>query len=307
MPGQNEYKVGEKASLGLYLRSEPVVKPSTIKILLPMGHVVTKLADSTTAGWWEVSTSIQGMDLTGFASSKFLVPISEFTGPQPHSSVSPVHLRPGNNKITRSGEGRAFPLNEAGQPTRESSATALTKAQQLTSIVNWLKVEQSKRYKSPGPGTTYCNIYSYDYCYLAGAYLPRVWWRPEAIIKLNAGQSIEPNYATNLVEMRANMLFNWLEDYGQQFGWARTVDLTAMQNAANDGQIAIICAQRTNLAKAGHICPVVPETSAQKAVRSGTQVTRPLQSQAGGTNFRYKSWVWWTSGQFREFGFWIHA
>ncbi len=307
MPAQEKYKVSEKAAMGLYLRSEPVIKPSTVKILLPMGQVLTKVAESATTGWWEVNTSIQGMDLDGFVSSRFLVPSKDFTGPDTHSSISPVHLRPGNRKITRSGEGRAYPLNEEGQPVRKGSDPAQTKAQQLTSIVNWLKVEQSKRYRSPGAGTTYCNIYAYDYCYLAGVYLPRVWWNTDSIIKLRAGKPVEPNYSTTLTELRANVLLDWLKEYGPQFGWSRTVDLTEAQNAANDGQVVIICAQRTNLAKPGHICPVVPETSSQKAVRNGQQVTRPLQSQAGGTNFKYKAWVWWADGRYREHGYWINT
>ena len=40
---QSKFRVSEKASLGLNLRSEPVVKDGTKKAVLPMGQVVTKI------------------------------------------------------------------------------------------------------------------------------------------------------------------------------------------------------------------------------------------------------------------------
>ena len=306
MATQLEFRVSDEAPLGLFLRSEPVVKPSTKIALLPLGHLVTKKAESTVAGWWKVSTTLQGASASGFVSSKYLTPSANFSGPPAHQSISPVHLRNDNLQVTRSGGSRAYPLNETPQPTRHSSNPAATKAAELTAIIKWLRVEQSARYLPHG-GTTYCNIYAYDYCYLAGVYLPRVWWTPDAIDKLKAGQPVAPRYAVTVNEVNANSLFNWLKAFGPDFGWSRTFDLTELQNAANDGQVGIICAQRVDLNRSGHICPVVPETASQKAARSGSTVIKPLQSQAGGTNFSYKALVWWTNPKFREFGFWIHA
>ena len=59
----------------------------------------------------------------------------------------------------------------------------------------------------------------------------------------------------------------------------------------------------------GHIAAVVPETTSLKAVRAGTAVTRPLQSQAGGTNFRHGTGerAWWVGSQFKAYGFWYNA
>jgi hypothetical protein len=54
----------------------------------------------------------------------------------------------------------------------------------------------------------------------------------------------------------------------------------------------------------------VPETSEHSAKRDVSgQVVRPLQSQAGRTNFRYGtgSGTWWTGAQFADSAFWIHA
>lgn len=302
---QLKFRVGEKATMGLYLRSEPVVKDSTKLAVLPLGQLVTKVADSPVSRWWEVSTTIEDVSVTGFVNSRFLVPDSTGVMPVLVSSISPVHLST-TNRITRNGTGHAFPLNEAAQPERNNSDSNAEKAKALTNIIKWLDVENKARYQ-PKPTSTYCNIYAYDYCYLGGVYMPRVWWMSSALAKLKAGQSVRPAYAETVQELNANSLFDWFRDFGSTFGWKRTFDLTEMQNAANDGQVVIISAQHKIPNRSGHICPVVPETAAKKAVRSGSTVSRPLQSQAGRNNRKYQTHVWWTSANFRNFGFWINA
>lgn len=301
-----KFRVSDKATMGLFLRSEPVVKDSTKITVLPMGQLVTKVADSTVSGWWEVSTTIQGTSVNGFVNSKFLVPDADFVEPQPVSSISAVHLST-TKKITRNGTGHAFPLNEAGRPTRNSSSTNEVQAEELTEIIRWLDVENKVRFRPKPNSSTYCNIYAYDYSYLAGVYVPRVWWRSSAIEKLKAGQSVKPVYDDTVDELNANSLFNWMRDFGPTFGWKRTFDLTEMQNAANDGQVVIISAKHKIPNQSGHICLVVPETASQKAGRSGSTVTRPLQSQAGRHNQKYMTSIWWTQSKFRNFGFWINA
>lgn len=304
---QVEFAVGDKAPFGLFLRTRPDSSTSsTKKALLPLGQRVNKLGDSEVPDWWEVSTSLAGEALTGFAKSTFLTPLENFEPPAAHQSLSPVHLRP-QSPVTRNGASRAFPLNEAGRPTRDATATATVKAAQLGEIIKWLRVEASSRYKATSTAT-YCNIYAYDYCYLAGAYLPRVWWTTDAIQKLQTGQQVSPIYDETVRELNANSLFNWLRTFGPGFGWTRTFDPSLLQSAANDGQVCLICAQQKNLNRSGHICAVVPETDTQKAARNGLTVTRPLQSQAGRTNHSYKAaQSWWTREEFRDFGFWVHA
>ncbi|WP_188559691.1 hypothetical protein [Hymenobacter glacieicola] len=176
---------------------------------------------------------------------------------------------------------------------------------QLTRILEFLDVEHSVRYR-PGKGLTYCNIYAHDYCHLAGAYLPRVWWRPTALAQLLAGTPVSAQYGTTVVELNANSLYNWLEECGSIFGWRRTFSTTELQAGANAGQVALICGQRTELNQPGHICAVVPELPRYPAARHGTEVTIPLQSQAGARNFRYGGYAWWKGRQFARFGFWLH-
>jgi hypothetical protein len=54
----------------------------------------------------------------------------------------------------------------------------------------------------------------------------------------------------------------------------------------------------------------VPETPSAHAARDvDGHVVRPLQSQAGATNYRYSSGsgAWWQDAKFRAFGFFVHA
>ncbi|WP_128543081.1 SH3 domain-containing protein [Larkinella soli] len=300
------FRVSDKASQGLNLRSQPVVKDNTKKAVLPMGHRVTKKAEAPVAPWWEVSTTIEGTDVEGFVSSAFLVPETAFVPPLPHSSLSPVHLST-NKPVVRANKDRmAFALNEPGQKTRDKTGSGEEKAAQLTAIVNWLGVEKNNRY-APTPSQTFCNIYAYDYCFLAGAYLPRVWWSATSLDKLGRNIEVAPIFAQTVNELNANSLFNWLKEFGPTFGWTRTFDFTQMQNAANDGLVVVVCAQNKVPNRSGHITAIVPETDVKKAKRTGTAVAEPLQSQAGRNNQAYFTRNWWTAPTFRDFGFWINA
>jgi hypothetical protein len=307
-PGQppevdNRYRV---TAVALNLRSKPVVRNNTKLAVLPHGHLVTKLGVAPNEQWWRVSTLFQQNYLEGFVHSHYLVPAADFAELPTHRGLAAVHLERTDVRIARDQDwGLASPLNEPGQPTRRGD-TPQEQAAELTEIVKWLDVEQSLRYK-PQSRKTFCNIYAYDYCFLAEVYLPRVWWTEQAIQTLVAGGSVPVRYGDTVSEMAANMIFQWLEEYGPQFGWTRTFDLTELQSAANQGQVAIICAQNKQLDYPGHICAVVPETAEHRAVWNGTEVTQPLQSQAGSRNVRYWTEVWWTSSRFRKYGYWKHA
>ncbi len=302
MSSHQEFKVN---STGLNLRSEPRVRPGNLIATLSLGDAVTKIAEASDADWWQVSTIIGSSHVEGFVSHKFLAPAAKFEQPPLQTGITEVHLKTSKSIARNQTSGRAFPLNEAGQPGRNATTDA-GKAANLTAIIKHLKVETSARYIATG-GSTFCNIYAYDYCFLSGVFLPRVWWTRKAIATLAAGGSVTPDYDVTVTELNANSLFNWFEEFGQDFGWVRTFDLTDLQNAANAGQVCIISGQRKELNRSGHICAVAPETPTQQAKRSGADVTIPLQSQAGASNFSYGGRVWWTGAQFRKFGFWKHA
>jgi hypothetical protein len=290
----------------LNLRSRPKVSPRNRLAVLPNGHRVEKISEASVPGWWQVSTTLNGATLTGFVSSAHLAPtedISEAPGP---SRITEVHLQENRTTAARSSvTGRAFPLGEPGRPRRGNGGPDQRRAE-LVAIVNYLDVENSARYR-PG-GSTFCNIYAYDYCYLSGVYLPRVWWTDMAIAELSQGRSIPVRYGENVAELSANSLYDWLREFGNAFGWSRMAGLDALQEAANNGGVGVICAQRTDLNRSGHICLVVPEVPPHTAARRDGSVSLPLQSQAGTRNFSFScgTTAWWTGSQFRAFGFWVH-
>lgn len=303
----NPYKVSAKE---LNLRSAPVIKASTVLATLPEGQVVYKIQEADKKNWWKVSTKIQGTLIEGYINQVFVEKLSGQSEeavelPQVLPLIPEVHLTP-TGAIKRSDTRRAFPLNEDKQP-RRMGTNEEERSDQLLQIIKWLNVDSNKRYL-PGSATTYCNIYAYDYCFLAGCYLPRVWWTRKAIALIAAGTPVKLQYAATVTELNANSLYNWFEEFGTDFGWRRTMSMEDLQVAANEGQVGIIVGQRTDLNRSGHICAVVPESAGHKAKRDKQgKITVPLQSQAGANNFLFGGRVWWTGTQFRKFSFWIHA
>ena len=306
----------------LRLRGEPrISRPPTanVKGELPDGHPVRAISGRAVNGFMEVETSLFGALLRGFCSTDFLVrdnsigeiPVIEPARDPPRSGVVAVLMprRPGRVTRRRDAAG-AHSLNEEGQPER-SGASAPELREDLAQIIDWLAVDKPahKRYQ-PHSGLTFCNIYAHDYCHLAGAYLPRVWWNSPAIEKLRRGQTVEALIGNTIFEMRANDLFRWLRDFGPEFGWRQVASPTRLQEEANQGAIALIVARRRIEGKSGHILPVVPETETERAHRTASgEVDKPLQSQAGASNFRYGTSTanWWKDERFAESAFWVHA
>jgi hypothetical protein len=165
-------------------------------------------------------------------------------------------------------------------------------------------VESSARYQRT-ERSTYCNIYAFDYCFLAGVYLPRVWWTPRALMQLHTGALVVAQYEQSVRELGANSLHDWLIDFGGDFGWTRTFDLTELQSEVNQGCAGVICAKRKDVSRSGHITCVVPEVPGHGATRAGSSVQAPLQSQAGATNKKLFSSDWWVARahEFSDTGF----
>jgi hypothetical protein len=203
--------------------------------------------------------------------------------------------------------GRSHSIGEPGKPGRPSTHAA-GKPAGILRILDWLDVGNHAHLRwIGGGGKTFCNIYVYDVCDTAGAYIPRVWWNSRAIADLLAGRTVTALHGDTVHEMRANFIFDWLVEHGGDFGWKRLFDLDTLQSEANAGRMAIICAQRTDMESPGHIQVIAPENGAHAARRSPAgKVTQPLQSNAGASNFTY-GFVgpdWWHARQFRQFGFW---
>ncbi len=316
------FKVDVRSS-PLRLRSEPEIDPDdptgNVIARLPDGQIVRAVSDTQTNGFLEIETNLLGAHFHGFASAKFLVPAPALPAvPVPNPAVEPpasgvvaVYMPRKPNTVTkRVNPAGPHSLNEPGQPGRQGTTPDALRSE-LAAIIDWLAVDDQAHLRyQPRNGLTFCNIYAHDYCFLAGVYLPRVWWTAGAIEQLTAGRKVEPLLDKTIDEQRANDLFRWLRDFGLRFGWRQTGTLTKLQLEVNQGAVGLIVARRREDGRSGHIVAVVPETSDQRARRDATgEVVSPLQSQAGVRNFRYgvTQNPWWKGDQFADSAFWIHA
>jgi predicted chitinase len=292
---------------------------------LGIGKEVVMVKDAGNPPWVQIRTLYKGVLREGYVSGKYLeaIPGAAATGLEvpekapvvspapPAFAIKPSHLRENRTDITRARDGgRAYPLGEPGRPARTAS-TPQKKAEQLIEIVNYLdSAKRSHKRYQPKSSTTYCNIYAFDYCYLAGVFLPRTWWTDSALARLRNGEDVEVVYGNSITrEMNANMLHNWFEDYGANFGWHNEVDLDSLQTAANEGEVCIIVAQRRDTGQSGHIVAVAPEHDGFRAkVNRAGEVLQPVESQAGSRNFKFKvgNSHWWQQDKFRSYGFWRH-
>jgi hypothetical protein len=307
----------------LRVRSDPSIDEKNprrnVTAQLPDGQLVRAVTGTRVNGFVEIETSLDGAHVHGFASAKYLKRVSGAKMPPvvapaptpPTDGIVAVYCpRPAGSVTTRKAPANALSLNEPDQPTRNgTNADELRKS--IAAIIDWLAVDRpSHRRYQPVGGTTFCNIYIHDYCYLAGVYLPRVWWTSSAIERLARGEAVGPQYGKTIEEVRANDLFRWLDSFGLRFGWRRTSTLTKLQTEVNQGAIGLIVARRREDGRSGHIVAVVPETSSEEARRnSAGDVIAPLQSQAGVRNFQYGRGTidWWKGQQFADAAFWLHA
>lgn len=213
-----------------------------------------------------------------------------------------VHLHT-KSLVSRDNTRWAFALNEPNQPKRTAPCPHKT-----NEIVDWLDVEDAERYR-PRKSLTFCNIYAYDFCCLNSTYIPRVWWKKKFIAKIVSGLAIDPIYQSNVFEINANSLHDWFLDFGEEFGWKQSKDISSVQNSANQGMVCVIIAKRSDLFRNGHMSVVVPETDSFKAERNDGEVIHPVESQAGSKTYKriVKSHQWWMKDKFSSFSFWIHS
>lgn len=307
----------------LNMRSTPEIprKNSRRNIIarLPDGQPVKAVSGRTQGQFLEVETSLRGAHYRGWVSTTYLIETPQPVPIEPATPVPPdretqlcaVHApRRSSSICSRRDPATAHSLNEPGQPGRKGSTPAEL-IDSLHAIIGWLDVENPdhRRYQKTSQAT-FCNIYAHDYCHLAGVYLPRVWWTASALTRFAQGEEVLPQFNATIEEMRANMLFGWLRDFGLDFGWRQTGSPTKLQDAANQGAVCLIVARRQSDGPPGHITAVAPETPHHAARRNAAgEVIAPLQSQAGSHNFCLSAGTanWWQHERFAESAFWIHA
>lgn len=205
-------------------------------------------------------------------------------------------------------EMKQHPIMDDSIPFRDVSNVA-SKKESISLIIDKLDVANNIRYQRTVEDT-YCNVYSYDFCYFSKVYLPTVWWTDEVLEKIKQGQEVEAVFEKTLERIYSSAIHDWFSQWESHFGWQKMDSVDALQNKVNaNGGVGIICAKRKQKGLSGHIVPVVPETNSHKAHRENGKVLYPLQSQAGKLNYNYFSLVrkdWWNDDLYSSYVLYYH-
>jgi hypothetical protein len=200
------------------------------------------------------------------------------------------------------------PICDPSIPFRDLTDSS-TKKESIAQLIDKLDPKANIRYKRTVEDT-YCNVYSFDYCYFSQVYLPTVWWTDESLQKILDGQEVEAIYDETVKTIYSSALHDWFLKWGASFGWERILSIDEIQNKVNtNGGVGIICAKRKQKGLSGHIVPIVPETALHKAYRENGVVLYPLQSQAGKFNYNYFAKVkkdWWNNELYSSSVFYYH-
>lgn len=228
--------------------------------------------------------------------------------PTPNSLIKKADLLPDLESQLDSTNKKETPIQDSSIPYRDLTDST-TKKESLGRLIDKLDVETNIRYLRT-PEDTYCNVYSYDYCYFSKVYLPTVWWTDESLEKVLQGQEVEAIFEQTVERIYSSALVDWFLEWGASFGWERMHTVDEIQNKVNtNGGIGIICAKRREKGLSGHIVPIVPETDSHKAYRENGIVVYPLQSQAGKLNYNYFSDVredWWNDELYSSYVLYYH-
>ncbi|MNQ55999.1 hypothetical protein D3C85_701090 [compost metagenome] len=228
--------------------------------------------------------------------------------PITYPQIKKADLLPDPESRLDSMEMKEKPLSDSSIPFRDLTNVD-SKKESIHQLITKLDVENSLRYQKTIEDT-YCNVYSYDYCYFSKVYLPTVWWTAESLEKMAEGQEVEAIFEKTVDRIYSSAITDWFSEWGPNFGWKKMLTADEIQNKVNEnGGIGIICAKRRIRGLSGHIVPVVPETDLHKAYRENGVVVYPLQSQAGKLNYNYFSEVrkdWWNDELYSSFVFYYH-
>jgi hypothetical protein len=234
------------------------------------------------------------------------LPLSD--NPIPNSQIKKADLLPDPESQLDSMEMKEKPIADPAIPYRDLTSV-VTKKESIHQLIDKLDVENNIRYQRTVEDT-YCNVYSYDYCYFAKVYLPTVWWTDESLEKILKGQEVEAIFEQTVDRIYSSAIHDWFLEWGASFGWQRMATVDEVQNKVNtNGGIGMICAKRREKGLSGHIVPVVPETDLHKAYRENDVVVYPLQSQAGKFNYNYFSEIrkdWWNDELYSSYVLYYH-
>ena len=162
--------------------------------------------------------------------------------------MNPIHLH-SKVPVTRlqtTNLQRQHCLNEAEMPKGDGTQMALRK------ILHYL--HEADRYKKTGDNLS--GLFLYDVAYLAGAYVPRVWYSDASLSEEGIGKEVSDE---RLRELNNNDLFDWFKIYSREFGWKPVADFVTAQEYASVGNLVVIISQARNRYKHGLVSVIVPQ------------------------------------------------
>ena len=142
-------------------------------------------------------------------------------------AIKPAVLPPNALSNLNSVVCKFHPMTDETIPYR-NMISVLSKKRSLHKLIKKLDVNQSARYQRT-PEDTYCNVYSFDYCYFAKVYLPTVWWTDESIKKLQEGIDVQPVFNKTVLPIYSSAIHDWFSQWGESFGWKQMTSLTEIQ------------------------------------------------------------------------------
>ncbi len=292
----------------LNLRSGPGTAP--VLAVLHEGWTIRKEGeDPEQADWWRVSAALGATKVEGWVQKDYLLPATDDGEAFPVRKPLPAAHLSRQAHVRTSALGRCYPLNEEIMVFRDGT-DAETRRSQLLEIARYLDPSNPDhlRYRS-GVGESHAETYAYDFCCLARVYLTRVWWSGRSLLLLGEGGLPHVVNGNSVRELSVNTQFDWLAEFGPDYGWQRRCSVDALQEAANGGEVALIVAQHRNQNEAGHIAIVLPEDGDLVAVREEGRVVLPLLSHAGKSPVlaRVAKKDWWQADRYRDFAYWTHA
>ena len=270
----------------------PTMNNSTVLAKIPFRHTV-KLIEKTESNWWKVK--LLHTDKEGFVCANDLE-IFDFSLLK-NSDIEIPNFEPSVLSTLDSKIETYKPIGNPIIPFRDLTSVT-SKLESIKKLIDILDVSNSFRYQKD-EADTYCNIYTFDYCYFNKVYIPRLRWTDKALIELDKGEEVPLIFDDTVRPFYSNYLYDWFITSSPDFGWQRIDDVDTLQRKINEnGGVGIISAKRFIIDKSGHIVVVVPETEDHKAFRKDGKVIYPLQSQAGYENYNYfaeERKDWWAN------------
>ena len=272
--------------------SVPTKNNSTIIAKIPFRHTV-KLIEKTESNWWKVK--LLNTNKEGFVAANYLEAFD--TTLLKNSDIEIPNFEASSLSTLDSKIETYKPIGDTSIPFRDLTNLS-SKLASIEKIIAILNVSKSFRYQKD-EADTYCNVYTFDYCFFNKVYIPRLRWTDKAIAELEKGNEVPLIFDDTVRPFYSNYLFDWFVQSSSDFGWQKVDDVDTLQKMVNDnGGVGIISAKRFIIHKSGHIVVVVPETRDHKAFRENGKVIYPLQSQAGYDNYNYfaeERKDWWAN------------